>query len=238
MNFIFKEFFWIFLICAIVGVSMTTPDIAEKNSIGNINFQLPQWDRDTIQPNFTFRDDSMDSKKCFKVQASEGSTYRWWFDIYKDSLNARSLANPIWQSMDENPCFTFDAKGCYYVALEVTHVDRYTSDTVVRKVCNNFTDWIKQYNTFVSGLDSNGNTLFFNLPIVNCNYYLLNIYNRWGNKVFHSDNETNDWDGKIMNTKKEAPEGVYMYQFKYKRENQMDTSEVFGTVTLIKSDKR
>ena len=39
----------------------------------------------------------------------------------------------------------------------------------------------------------------------------IQIFNRWGNLVFHTSDKQINWDGKDMNTKLECPEGVYFY---------------------------
>jgi len=38
----------------------------------------------------------------------------------------------------------------------------------------------------------------------------LNIYNRWGNLVYHVIGYKNDWEG-TFNNKKELPDGTYYY---------------------------
>ncbi|MDZ4757467.1 MAG: PKD domain-containing protein [Bacteroidota bacterium] len=48
--------------------------------------------------------------------------------------------------------------------------------------------------------------------------FSLEIFNRWGEKVFSTTDITNFWDGKTSN-KKEVPEGVYIYILKTKEKD-------------------
>lgn len=43
------------------------------------------------------------------------------------------------------------------------------------------------------------------------NDFILQIFNRWGEMIFYSENAENGWDGKING--KEAPQGTYIYQY-------------------------
>ena len=54
----------------------------------------------------------------------------------------------------------------------------------------------------------------------------LNIYNRWGRKVYTSNNYRNDWKGENY------PEGVYFYTLKVADSK---SSELTGTVNIIRN---
>ena len=60
--------------------------------------------------------------------------------------------------------------------------------------------------------------------------YWFSIYNRWGEKVFETNDVSEGWDGKFMG--KDCQQGVYVYQIKAKAL----TGKIFnekGTVTLL-----
>lgn len=46
-------------------------------------------------------------------------------------------------------------------------------------------------------------------------YYEFSIYDRWGNRVFHSENPHDRWDGTFRGS--DSPEGVYIYELAYRR---------------------
>jgi gliding motility-associated-like protein len=60
--------------------------------------------------------------------------------------------------------------------------------------------------------------------------YSLEIYDRWGNKVFGTNDETKGWDGKVSG--EYAPVGAYIYQLKY-RSKQGEPVEKRGSITLM-----
>ncbi len=61
--------------------------------------------------------------------------------------------------------------------------------------------------------------------------YQLMIYNRWGEKVFSSENIDDFWDGTHLN--EQQPIGVYAYAILYQFEGQ-DTKLLSGNVTLVR----
>jgi gliding motility-associated-like protein len=63
------------------------------------------------------------------------------------------------------------------------------------------------------------------------NGYLLTIYNRWGEIVFHASNSQNKWDGRYMGT--DAPAGIYVWTVRY-IDNRQQAKFLKGTVLLIR----
>ncbi len=72
---------------------------------------------------------------------------------------------------------------------------------------------------------------YFNVFAVGLNYYDLSVFNRWGEKVFDSNNATQGWDGTYAG--KEVPPGVYTYVVLI---NFLDgeTRKYKGAVTLLR----
>jgi gliding motility-associated-like protein len=69
-------------------------------------------------------------------------------------------------------------------------------------------------NTFSPNGDGD-NDLF--MPVTGCLYelYELEIYDRWGNRVFATQNQNEGWDGTFND--KPLPMGVYSYQLRHKK---------------------
>lgn len=61
--------------------------------------------------------------------------------------------------------------------------------------------------------------------------YSLDIFNRWGEVIFHTNNPQEGWDGTSHGTF--APEGVYVYRIKSKNSDKSDLEKV-GSLTLIR----
>jgi gliding motility-associated-like protein len=59
--------------------------------------------------------------------------------------------------------------------------------------------------------NNDGQNDFFEIKANGYKSYLLKIYNRWGQLIFSSNNESNYWNGKIKHTNKDASDGTYYY---------------------------
>ncbi len=62
--------------------------------------------------------------------------------------------------------------------------------------------------------------------------YSFSIYNRWGQRVFYSQDPNAKWDGEFLGTRAEL--GVYMYYFKYMAGIQNNQHLIKGDITLIR----
>ena len=190
---------------------------------------------DSVKADFTV-DTTNTPNMCFTNTSFNAVSYRWWFDVYKDSTQARLITNSNEQSTDKDPCFTFDSLGCYYVVLEATSPDG-CRDTTVQIVCNTFRFFVQTYNTFTPGKDGDGDGIndVFDIPIEGQDLYELVIYSRYGTKVFESEDANNDWNGKMFNTGADAAEGTYYYYLRYKeKRNTQDPQELFGVIFLLR----
>lgn len=62
-------------------------------------------------------------------------------------------------------------------------------------------------------------------------YFRLGIYNRYGQRLFYSDNPDKGWNGELKSM--QQPQGVYVWQIDYTA-NDGSTHHLSGTVTLIR----
>ena len=60
--------------------------------------------------------------------------------------------------------------------------------------------------------------------------YFLEIFDRWGNLVFSTNDETKGWDGKVSGNY--VPSGAYIYQLKY-RSKQGEVIQKRGSITVM-----
>ena len=92
-------------------------------------------------------------------------------------------------------------------------------------VPNSFTPDGDEYNNvflpiFVSGFDP------YN--------YTLEIFNRWGELLFESNDHTKGWDGSLGTTGQKVQDGVYIWKIKFKKPSTDDRIELHGHVSLIR----
>jgi gliding motility-associated-like protein len=133
-----------------------------------------------------------------------------------------------------NPVHVFSSAGVFKVRCVV--VFDCGKDTLFRDINIAACDTgISNCEIFISNIftpnDDSLNDTY--APVFSCTpkEYLFKIYNRWGQKLFESDNSKDSWNGKYQQI--HCPEGVYFYTLTYlvsigNRRN------IAGTVNLIR----
>lgn len=131
----------------------------------------------------------------------------------------------LWSNGSNKPTLTIKEKGVYSVTLSNTCGKSQDTISVDYKVCD---IW------FPSGFTPNGDDVN---PIARArgnlegiNHFKLSIFNRWGNRVFYTDDKYAGWDGSYKNKPQDA--GIYMYliQFNYNGIPQV----IKGDITLLR----
>jgi len=91
-------------------------------------------------------------------------------------------------------------------------------------------------NAFVPGLGDN-NAIFqpaLNFQQENDSTYFLQVINRWGKAVFESKNQSDGWNGNIMNKPgEEAPQDSYIYRLQFTGRNNQKYL-IKGSILLIR----
>jgi gliding motility-associated-like protein len=75
------------------------------------------------------------------------------------------------------------------------------------------------------------NDKFYPLTICTFEHYECLIFNRWGELIFKTSNQTDKWDGKYKGS--DCSVGVYVYLITYKFPTQQ-TKNAYGTITLLR----
>ena len=109
-------------------------------------------------------------------------TFNWLFMFDKTEYSSNQI----------NPSFLFENAGTYSVALIVTN-DYQCKDTLIKTitVASDFAVYVP--NTFSPNQDNKNE--IFNAVTRGVNKYSIQIFNRWGQKVFESNDLNNGWDG-------------------------------------------
>jgi gliding motility-associated-like protein len=76
------------------------------------------------------------------------------------------------------------------------------------------------------------NELFRALGPVNVAEFRLSVYNRWGEKIFETNDYTKGWAGDYKGKLQDA--GTYSWYCRFKRIDSIESIVKKGTVTLIK----
>jgi gliding motility-associated-like protein len=90
-------------------------------------------------------------------------------------------------------------------------------------------------NVFTPGVNDGFND-YFKVPIYGYSNFNIRIFNRWGERIFESENPKDEWNGRVFNTGPEVPDGNYFYQITYKPECADNVREIEGGITLIRKN--
>jgi len=163
----------------------------------------------------------------FTNESSGAATYDWSFG--DDNFSNATNPNHVYSVEDNDPerayaveLIAYSEFGC---ADTATKNLLYFED-LIYYIPNSFTPDGNKYNemfkpVFTSGFD----------PLA----YRLQIFNRWGEVVFESNNAAIGWDGTYgMVNYSFAPTGTYVYKISFKKARDDERVEVVGSVNLLR----
>lgn len=172
---------------------------------------------------------------AFQAEGTSFSTYFFWsFGDPASGINDTITITGL--SSTPFPSHTFTAPGNYTVCVQFKEPG-FPVSTVCRTLkigqCDSFNfDTCQLFvpNVFTPNNDGIHDT--FN-PQLSCptDTYELIILNRWGEHVFYTSNQTENWDGKFNG--KDCSDGVYFYKFAYQFPNQ-PLKTISGIITLLR----
>jgi gliding motility-associated-like protein len=164
--------------------------------------------------NFQFAMDTCSGKVQFIDKSEKAASYLWKFTATDSST-------------DKNPEYTFELKGVYPVKLTIVS-SAGCKDTFTRiiRVDKDINHKIFIPNVFTPNNDP-FNRKFVVQGLSPCFSYIIDIYNRWGQLMYHGSGTDLEWDGYFNGVP--VPEGDYYYVFQGKQEGTLK-----GTVTVIR----
>jgi gliding motility-associated-like protein len=179
-------------------------------------------------PRYTFSDKSVgqiDSERKRKITIQGVSNPSYFYEYNRSDYKNDTCVEHNF--MNE--------KGDFKVC-EITWIERngFTGcpDTSCITVNNDFKVKIEIPNIFTPG-DKNAINDEFKIKAVGVEKWDLTIMNRWGEKVFKTDDHLNHWNGKRNNTGADCASGVYYFILTYQLRGEAENT-VSGTVTLMR----
>ena len=131
-------------------------------------------------------------------------------------------------SSEINPIHEYDGLSDYYAQLTVTNAlgctdSAYTlvEGPVIVYIPNAFTP------------NNDGINDGFQVVISDVVYYEINIFNRWGEQVFYSQDPDEVWMGNVNGGDHYVPAGLYNYRLRWKG-SRTDAEELSGTIELMR----
>ena len=153
--------------------------------------------------------------------------------VFELSIDPSSFSTFSWNTGSSDPSLNIENAGTYILSAFDGFCESRDTIVVDLRMCNSFSMYVP--NAFSP--DGNGvNDVFFaevpsNSSIVN---FDMQIFDRWGNRVFQSDNLTDGWTGQRGGDKYDV--GVYVYAIKveYVDDNGPGLLEQAGDVNLLR----
>jgi gliding motility-associated-like protein len=169
----------------------------------------------------------------YKFNNTSTSSYYYEWTIFNADGSQRDSKN----GNINDPHWSYDLKndtGTFKVCLRALTYDTlgHCPDSVCHSIYNNFVVDIKIPNAFSPNHD--GHNEFFDIQIVGETKFELNVFNRWGDRVFESVDSKSQWNGTNLNDGSDCAAGVYYYVLTYKFRGRANTNTKTGTVTLIR----
>jgi len=161
-----------------------------------------------------------------------GTEWRWGFGHRNDIKNTlpKNFLEDL-KSNDKKVKWSYDSSGKYWVCLIAKNATG-CSDTICKQVVVDL--FIYLANVFTPGT-ADGKNDTYRVPIQGHDVFELKIFNRWGERVFRTENSKVGWNGRVNNDGPEVPEGTYFYQLTYQfRGKQL--KYVTGSVNLIRAN--
>ncbi|MFM7764577.1 MAG: PKD domain-containing protein, partial [Sphingomonadales bacterium] len=186
---------------------------------------------DSVKADFSI-DSSGKPDFVFTRTDINGTEWRWGFghknDI-KNSLPKDFIENL--KSNDKQVKWSYDSSGIYWVCLIAKNATGCV-DTICKPVVVDL--FIYLANVFTPGT-ADGKNDTYRVPIQGQDLFELKIFNRWGERVFRTENSKVGWNGRVNNDGPEVPEGTYFYQLTYRFKGKQQ-KYVTGSVNLIRAN--
>lgn len=167
---------------------------------------------------------------CFVNKSTGAVSYEWIIEDVNGDVTRT----------EENTCYSWgNNRGTFQVCLIATSAEG-CKDTFCDEVTNTYVRLIKVYNVFTPPSDNNPSDDLndvFRIEGEGFETYNIKVFNRWGEKVFESDDINDPWNGSVNNTGAECPGGTYFYIINYKflfGEENEGLGPIEGVVELIR----
>lgn len=169
---------------------------------------------------------------CFTRKDVNGVTYRWGF-THSNDITVGPLLDffESTNSNDKKVCTSYDSSGTRWVCF-IARNSTGCEDTICKPVSVNL--FIFLANVFTPDADGDGKNDTYRVPIQGQDVFEIKIFNRWGERVFMSEDPKIQWNGKVNNDGAECPEGTYFYQIQYRFKGKEEVNVINGSLNLIR----
>ncbi len=131
-------------------------------------------------------------------------------------------------SYEIHPTHTFSPYGEYYITLIATDING-CIDSITKPIYIEEEFYIYIPNTFIP--DGNRFNEFFSGSFIGVEWINIEVFNRWGERLFFSDQLDFAWDGTYKGML--VPDGTYTWKLIY-RKNRSQEQQMTGHINVIK----
>jgi gliding motility-associated-like protein len=131
-------------------------------------------------------------------------------------------------SYEVHPTHTFSPYGEYFITLIATDMNGCV-DSITKPIYIQEEFYIYIPNTFIP--DENRINDVFSGSFIGVEWINIEVFNRWGERLFFSDQLDFKWDGTYNGAR--VPDGVYTWKLIYRR-NRGQEQQLTGHITVIK----
>ena len=150
----------------------------------------------------------------FQNLTSNGVTYDWYFGDGS-------------YSSEVHPTNVYDSAGTYNITLIATN-SKGCIDTITKSITIYKEFYIYIPNTFIPDGDRFNN--YFTGSFIGLQWIKLEVFNRWGERVYYSEDQKFKWDGIYKNSR--VPDGTYTWKLTYKPSRSVEDT-ITGHVNVI-----
>ena len=123
--------------------------------------------------------------------------------------------------------------GIFTVCLVARNAEQ-CSDTSCIDILSSYFKELVLYNVFTPAGDNLNDN--FKLKVENTSFFYIQIFNRWGEQVFHSTDPNFSWDGTDLKTGKILPSSTYFYIINYQFNCESEPQIAEGIIDLIREN--
>lgn len=160
------------------------------------------YDNPVANFSFTPADATSSSPQIQFTDMSSNDAVKWTWNFGDDSeLTNSTIADPL---------HSYDQAGDYCIYMKAFNEHGCYSD--IRKCLDidmDFTFYVP--NAFTPGISNGVNDVFYGVG-TNISKFEMYIFDRWGERIYYSDDIYKGWDGKVKNSGVLAKQDVYTYK--------------------------
>jgi len=140
----------------------------------------------------------------FQNTSQNAVTYQWLFSDGGSSAQIHAT-------------HTFDTAGIYYITL-IAKDAKGCRDTITKQIVIKEEFYIYIPNTFIPDDDRFNN--FFLGSFIGVAWIKMEVFNRWGESIYYTEDQNFRWDGKHKG--KKVPDGTYIWKLIYKPNREIE----------------